>query len=223
MIDERPGLHIGVDLGGTKIAGVLLDAQQRQIAHCRVATPQGDYQGIVAAVTHLVAELESASSVALTERARAIPVGVGTPGVRVPGTGLMTSCNSVCLNGKPLREDLAAALGRPVQLANDADCMALSEWSHYQAAYADTSDSIGTTLFGVILGDPDNIGLATAIAEKSMHCVTKCIDFLIQIANASGGVIHPTKMLFKLGDTADKCRYADCAALHLPNESGNGG
>lgn len=152
MVDDRPGLHIGIDLGGTKIAGVLLDAQQRQIAQGRLATPQGDYQGIVAAVVHLVAELESAGSTFLTERTQSIPVGVGAPGVRLPGTGLMTSCNTVCLNGKPLREDLEAALDRPVQLANDADCMVLSEWRHYQAAYGATSDPMGGTLFGVILG-----------------------------------------------------------------------
>lgn len=152
MPGEMSGLHIGVDLGGTKIAGVLLDSEHRLLAQSRLATPQGNYEGTVAAVAELVLQLESASSVTLTELVQPIAVGVCSPGARIPETGLMTGCNSVCLNGKPLQEDLAAALGRPVQLANDADCMALSEWHHYQAEYKGAQDKLGATLFGVILG-----------------------------------------------------------------------
>ena len=152
MVEEVSGLHIGVDLGGTKIAGVLLDSQQRLLAQTQVATPQGDYQGTLAAVARVVAELESEGGSAVRAHAAPIPVGIGAPGVRLPETGLMTSCNSVCLNGKPLQEDLTAILQRSIQLANDADCMALSEWRHYQAAREADRNKLGAMLFGVILG-----------------------------------------------------------------------
>lgn len=146
------GLHIGIDLGGTKIAGVLLDAQRREIARARQPTPQGDYQATLAAVGLVVAELETESAKVGWSSQAPIPVGVGSPGVRLPQTGLMTSCNSVCLNNQPLREDLARVLDRTVQLANDADCFALSEWHQQQASQTAEPGAHDALLFGVILG-----------------------------------------------------------------------
>lgn len=144
------GLHIGIDLGGTKIAGVLLDSGRALVAQSQVATPQGDYQATLAAIASLVSELEGLAGI--RGLAQPIPVGIGTPGVSLPQSGLMTSCNSVCLNGQPLLDDLVARLDRPVKLANDADCMALSEWHHYQAAADLGSPKLSGSLFGVILG-----------------------------------------------------------------------
>lgn len=152
MVEEPTGLHIGIDLGGTKIAGVLLDAQRQVLGQARLATPQGDYQGTLAAVGRLVEELEAGRPVVPDGYSQPIPVGVGAPGVRLPDTGLMTSCNSVCLNGQPLQEDLAKLLNRNIRLANDADCLVLSEWQRYQAASDSGQPKLGGTLFGVILG-----------------------------------------------------------------------
>lgn len=152
MTKNSRGLHIGIDLGGTKIAGVLLDAERQILAQAQFATPQGDYSGTVAAIARLVEELEATDLVASVGPTQAIPVGVGTPGVRLPDTGLMTSCNSTCLNGRPLQEDLALLLKRRIRLANDADCLALSEWQRYQMAGELGQHKLDGTLFGVILG-----------------------------------------------------------------------
>jgi predicted NBD/HSP70 family sugar kinase len=72
-------------------------------------------------------------------------VGVGTPGAISPATGRIKNANSVCLNGRPLREDLERALGRPIAIANDADCFALSE-------AVDGAGAGARTVFGVIVG-----------------------------------------------------------------------
>ncbi|ODV10288.1 MAG: hypothetical protein ABT22_11870 [Thiobacillus sp. SCN 64-317] len=133
-----PLLRFGVDLGGTKIELIALDAGGREILRRRVPTPQHDYFATVAAVAALVQQAE-------TELGQRGSVGVGTPGARSPATGLMKNCNSTCLNGKPLQQDLERALKRDVRLANDANCLALSEAADGAAAGADT-------VFGVILG-----------------------------------------------------------------------
>jgi len=133
-----PLLRFGVDLGGTKIELIALDAGGREILRRRVPTPQHDYFATVAAVAALIQPAE-------TELGQRGSVGVGTPGARSPATGLMKNCNSTCLNGKPLQQDLERALKRDVRLANDANCLALSEAADGAAAGADT-------VFGVILG-----------------------------------------------------------------------
>ena len=133
-----PLLRFGVDLGGTKIELIALDAGGREILRRRVPTPQHDYFATVAAVAALIQQAE-------TELGQRGSVGVGTPGARSPATGLMKNCNSTCLNGKPLQQDLERALKRDVRLANDANCLALSEAADGAAAGADT-------VFGVILG-----------------------------------------------------------------------
>ena len=131
-------MRIGVDLGGTKIEAVALDRTGTVLARKRVPTPAGDYEATLAAIAGLVCEFESA----LGKRAT---VGVGTPGSISPFTGLIRNSNSVMLNGKPLDRDLGEKLGRPVRLANDADCFALSEAVNGAAKDA-------ATVFGVILG-----------------------------------------------------------------------
>lgn len=130
--------RIGIDLGGTKIEGVALDPEGRQLARMRVPTPQGDYEGILTAVSELVERVATGLEVAET-------VGVGTPGAISPFDGEMKNSNSTVLNGKPLDVDLHRALGRPMVMRNDADCFALSEAIDGAAAGAEV-------VFGVILG-----------------------------------------------------------------------
>jgi N-acetylglucosamine kinase len=133
----------GIDLGGTKIEGAILDPScpDQALHRLRVPTESGKgYGHIVAQVTRLVEQLELASG--LTRPAR---IGMGTPGVTTPKTGLLKNSNTLCLNGRPLAADLSTALGRDVTLANDANCCALAE--------ATLGAARGhRTVFGIILG-----------------------------------------------------------------------
>src|SRR5262249_34011540 len=131
-------IRIGVDLGGTKTEVIALAADGREIYRKRTATPSGDYAAQIALVVRLVAELEQAVGAAGT-------VGIGIPGAISPATGLIKNANSSWLIGKPLDRDLAAALGRPVRLQNDANCLAVSEATDGAAAGCDV-------VFAVILG-----------------------------------------------------------------------
>jgi fructokinase len=130
-------VRIGIDLGGTKIEAIALDADGRERFRHRVATPRGDYGATIEAVASLVASAEVVVGQAT--------VGVGMPGVVSPATGLVKNANSTWLNGRPLSEDLAERLDRPVRLANDANCFALSEATDGAAAGV-------PVVFGVILG-----------------------------------------------------------------------
>ncbi len=131
-------MRIGIDLGGTKIEALALDDTGVELSRRRCPTPRGDYAGTIRALVDLVAAVES-------EAGRRGSVGVGIPGAESLATGLIKNANSVWLIGKPLAADLAAALERPVRLANDANCFALSEATDGAAAGADVA-------FGVILG-----------------------------------------------------------------------
>src|SRR5262245_36541897 len=113
-------MRLGVDFGGTKIEGALLDSTGEILVRQRVPNP-GDYDGAVRAVADLAARIEQEAG------ARGATVGVGIPGSLSPATGRVRNANSVWLNGKPFLEDLKAALQRPVRIENDANCFALSE------------------------------------------------------------------------------------------------
>ena len=130
--------RIGVDLGGTKIEVLALDAAGRERHRKRVPTPQGDYDATLDAIAALVRGADEALGV----RAN---VGVGTPGSISRATGFLRGANSVCLNGRPIREDLARRLGRDVRITNDANCFALSE-------AVDGAGAGAEVVFGVILG-----------------------------------------------------------------------
>ena len=130
--------RFGIDLGGTKIELIALDRQGIERWRQRVATPQGDYAGTIEAIAGLV----NAAEASLGGRGR---VGIGTPGAISPATGRLRNSNSTCLNGHPLREAIEARLQRPVRIANDANCFALSEATDGAAAGAEC-------VFGVILG-----------------------------------------------------------------------
>ncbi|MGE5337604.1 MAG: ROK family protein [Gemmatimonadota bacterium] len=131
-------VRIGVDLGGTKIECVALDHSGREIFRRRVDTPPGDYAATVEAIVRLVAEAERE----LGERGT---VGVATPGSLSRATGRMKNSNSLCLNDQPLLQDLEQRLARPVRIANDANCFALSE-------AVDGAATGARNVFGIILG-----------------------------------------------------------------------
>jgi fructokinase len=128
----------GIDLGGTKIEIVVLDANGSDRLRRRVDTPQNDYAATLQAVRDLVLGAEAALG-------WSVSVGIGAPGAVSAATGRVKNSNSTCLNGRPLREDLEALLNRPVRIANDANCFALSEAVDGAAAGAEV-------VFGVILG-----------------------------------------------------------------------
>jgi fructokinase len=133
----RPALRLGIDLGGTKIEGIALGGDGTVLARARVATPRA-YGATVEAMAALVRQLEATAGAPGS-------VGVGIPGTVVAETGRVKNANSTWLIGEPLGVDLEAALGRPVRLANDADCFALSEATDGAGAGA-------PSVFGVIMG-----------------------------------------------------------------------
>lgn len=131
-------MRIGIDLGGTKIEGIALGPDGTERARKRVPSPRNDYAATITAIRDLVALLEA-------EAGTQGSVGIGMPGAISPATGLVKNANSTWLNGQPFHADIEAALARPVRLANDADCFALSEATDGAGAGA-------PSVFGVILG-----------------------------------------------------------------------
>lgn len=132
-------MRVGIDLGGTKIEGVALDGAGQIAARHRIPTPGDEgYGAVILAIANVVSEIEARVG-------KASSVGVGTPGSLSPVTGLMRNSNTVCLNGRPLDRDIAQALGRPIAMANDANCFALSEAT-------DGAASGAHCVFGVIIG-----------------------------------------------------------------------
>jgi fructokinase len=140
-------LALGIDLGGTKIEAQLLAGTGSQpIWRQRVPTPQGSYLQTVQALADLVAQARQAA------QGRGFSIGIGTPGAAT-ADGRMKNCNSECLNGQPLPADLEAALGQPIRIANDANCLALSEATDGAGAGA-------PVVFAAILGTGCGAGIA---------------------------------------------------------------
>lgn len=131
-------MRIGVDLGGTKIEAIALDGSGACMARRRISAPRGDYGATLTAIGGLVTAIES-------ETGHRGSVGIGTPGALSPFTGRLRNSNSVWLNDRAIDRDLAELLGRPIRIANDADCFALSEAT-------DGAGRDGRCVFGVILG-----------------------------------------------------------------------
>jgi fructokinase len=135
--------RFGIDLGGTKIEGVVVDPSRPSEAVCRLRVPTESKRGyahILRQISKLVRMLERASG-----RRRPSWIGFGTPGVIDPATGVLKNSNTACLNGRWLADDLARALGTRVRVANDANCFALAE--------ATLGAARGRpVVFGVILG-----------------------------------------------------------------------
>ena len=139
-------MRIGIDLGGTKIEALAIDDAGQELVRHRVPTPKDDYPGTIAAMAGLVRRIE-------LETGHTGTVGAGIPGTISGVTGKVKNANSTWLNGMPLREDISAELDREVRIANDANCLAVSEATDGAAA--------GKGLvFAVILGTGCGGGLA---------------------------------------------------------------
>lgn len=145
-------MRIGIDLGGTKIEGILLDDGGGERARLRIPTPRGDYAATLAAVSALIARLEA-------DRGGGASIGVGIPGTISPATGFVKNANATWLIGRPLDRDLAAAVGREVRMANDANCFAVSE-------AVDGAGAGANVVFGVIIGT--GVGGGIAIGGRAL-------------------------------------------------------
>lgn len=147
-------MRIGVDLGGTKIECLLLDDSGSELACRRINSPRGNYEGTRRVVSEVVTHVEREFAVSAT-------VGVAIPGTISPDTGLVKNANSVWLIGHPLQRDLSDRLNRPVRIANDADCFAISE----------ATDGAGAgvrSVFGVILGTGVGAGICWRGVTKTV-------------------------------------------------------
>lgn len=132
-------IRLGVDVGGTKIEIIALDPDGRDLLRMRADTPRGDYLATLGTIATLVQQADDFLG------ARGATVGIGIPGTESPATGLVKNANSTWLIGRDVGADLTRTLGRPVRLANDANCFAVSE-------AADGAGAGAKTVFGVILG-----------------------------------------------------------------------
>lgn len=139
-MDSQPSTthRIGIDLGGTKIEGVMLGAGDAVLANRRIPAPRGDYDASIEAIAEMVAMIEADAGVRGS-------IGIGAPGSTSPVTGQSQGSNSTWLNGRNILTDLTARLGRPVRIANDANCFALSE-------ACDGSGAGARCVFGIIIG-----------------------------------------------------------------------
>ncbi|MGD8642516.1 MAG: ROK family protein [Gammaproteobacteria bacterium] len=145
-------LRLGIDLGGTKTEVIVLSRDGETLFRDRVETVRDDYQATLATVKALVDKAEQTVEQQCT-------IGIGTPGAISPQTGLLKNSNSIWLNGKPLQQDLEQILQRPVRLANDANCFALSEAVDGAAAQCNV-------VFGVIVGTGTGAGV---VVNKTVH------------------------------------------------------
>jgi predicted NBD/HSP70 family sugar kinase len=160
----RTTFRLGVDLGGTKIAAVVLSDNGREVWGTRIATPRDDYHATVEALAGLVSSGERAAGARCT-------VGLGIPGTVSPATGRIKNANSTWLNGRPFKEDLEQRLGREVRLANDANCLAVSEATDGAAAGARVVFAVilGTGVGGGLVVNGELLTGANAIAGEWGH------------------------------------------------------
>ena len=138
-------IRIGVDFGGTKIEAAAINEGGKVLSRLRSPTPR-HYEAAIGAVCQLIADTEA-------QAGKCERVGFAIPGSTSPRTGLIRNANSTFLNGRPFAEDLAGALGRPVRLANDANCLAVSE-------AVDGAGAGFEVVFAMILGTGVGSGLA---------------------------------------------------------------
>src|SRR5438874_3400536 len=132
--------RIGIDLGGTKIEGIVLDQNGAELFRKRIDTEQQHgYRHILNRIKSLSDEL------APNIQTRPYTIGIGTPGAISRRTGLMKNSNTVCLNGQPLKSDLEKLLGRKIEIQNDANCFAMAEALH-------GAGQGKNLVFGVIMG-----------------------------------------------------------------------
>lgn len=149
--------RLGIDLGGTKIEGVVLSQDNSILARTRIPTPyyknhEKAYRIILTSIGNLIEKLEE-------DTASTCSIGIGTPGTISSLSGLMKNSNTVCLNGKSLHKDLEQHIGRKVRIANDANCFALSEALHGAGKDYDS-------VFGIIMGTGVGGGI---VINKQIH------------------------------------------------------
>jgi len=146
-------LRLGIDLGGTKIEGVVLDGDARELFRERVPTDPSSYDAVLAGIEQLYRRMAG------TAGGAAHTLGIGTPGAVSPRTGLLKNSNTVCLNGMPVARDLRARLGRDFAIENDANCFALAEALHGAGRGR-------RVVFGVILGTGCGGGI---VIDRAVH------------------------------------------------------
>lgn len=187
-------MKLGIDLGGTKIEALVLDGHKERWRK-RVATPRGNYEKTLHAISGLVTEAKQACGIASDQA-----FGIGTPGALTKsacGAFLMKNCNSVVLNGKPLRDDLERILGCTVYMANDANCFALAE-TFAGVGKSKFGGHTPESVFGVILGT--GVGGGVVVNGQILHG-------LHSIAGEWGHNCLPAKAL---GSLTKKERNREC-------------
>jgi len=137
--------RLGIDLGGTKTEVLVLDSAGQSVYRQRLATPAQSYDAILDMIVELVRQAEAKLELRTT-------VGIGIPGAISPGSGLLRNSNTVCMNGRPFRDDIEDRLGREVRIENDANCFVLSE------ALGGAAQGY-PVVFGVIIGTGTGGGL----------------------------------------------------------------
>ena len=144
---------IGIDWGGTKIEGIAMSDRGEELLRLREVTPRGDYHGCIRIIVDLVARLER-------ETGQSGSLGIGIPGSLEPRSRVGKGASSTWLLGQPVERDLLEALGRPIRVENDADCLAASE-------ARDGAGAGSNVVFAVILGS--GIGGGVAVAGRAHH------------------------------------------------------
>ncbi|MGX9310392.1 fructokinase [Pantoea ananatis] len=145
-------MRIGIDLGGTKTEVIALSGEGKELFRHRISTPRDDYRATVQAIVDLVLLAEEKTGQTGT-------VGLGIPGTISPYTQRVKNANSTWLNGQPLDKDLAQALNRDIRIANDANCLAVSE-------AVDGAGAGHALVFGVIIGTGSGAGVAINGASR---------------------------------------------------------
>jgi len=136
--ERNQPMRIGIDLGGTKTELIAIDNTGNELSRERIPTPAQSYDKILHSIKDIIEITEEKLSLTGT-------IGIGMPGAISPATGLIKNSNTVCLNGKRFSEDLEKIIKRPVRIANDANCFALSE-------AIDGAGKTASIVFGAILG-----------------------------------------------------------------------
>lgn len=156
---------IGIDFGGTKVEGLIMHPNGDEVLRHRMPTPRGDYTGSVRTICDIVAHLEAETGMT------GDTVGVGIPGSVSPVTGLVRNGNTTWLNGMPLDKDLAEAAGKPVKIANDGNCLALSEALDGAAKGAGSVLAVilGTGIGGGLVINGKIVGGANGIGAEIGH------------------------------------------------------
>ncbi len=185
-------MKLGVDWGGTKIEVAALTHSGVIVWRERQATMRDDYHGCIRLVRDLVLKAE-------TEIGAATSVGIGIPGTISDRTGRVKNANSEWLNGKPLDQDLASALGRPIRIANDANCLAVSE-------AVDGAGQGAHVVFAVIIGT--GVGGGIAVDGKALEGRSK-------IAGEWGHTPLPRDAGDETPDTICWCGRKNCLETYL--------